>query len=163
MAVMARGVRELGLRFDQFPTRARASLAKRISGLTERLLGRAQDAAPVRTGLLRTEIRARVFADKPDRVAGYVSVYAPSAPPGEYGKAATMEYGTHRARRIFARHGGLIIRLGRSRRRSVLRMTTVVHLEPRMYLRGALAGMREEIDRELAEAIAEAANQGAAT
>lgn len=156
--VITRGERELAQRFETFPTRARARLTERITALTKQLEARVEAATPQgKTGRLRSEVSSRVLTDNPNRVAGYVQIYAPDL-PSEYAKAATLEYGTNKPRRIFQRGGGLLGRL--SRRRVVARMTRPVRIAPFRFLRGPLEEMRPEIELALDEAIAGAVAEG---
>jgi hypothetical protein len=148
MTVITRGDKELSLRFDTFPARARDKLEARIRTIVERLEARVESVAPRRTGKLAGEITSRVLADSPNRIAGYVSVYAPGA-PREYGKAATMEYGSNKGRRIFARSSS-------RRRRVVERVTKPVRIRAARFLRGPLEEMRPEIEAELNDALADA-------
>lgn len=156
MAVVTRGEREISARFDTFPSRARQKLEERITALTEQLEARVEAAAPHRTGALRSEITSRVFANQSNRVAGYVSVYAPDR-PGEYPKAATLEYGSNKPRRMFERGGGIAARLGLRQRRIANRVSKPARIEAFAYLRGPLDQMRPEIEAGLNEAVAEAA------
>lgn len=160
MGVITRGDRELGLRFEKFPTQAHAKLEQRMHKLVDSLQARAEAIAPRgATGRLKTEIKGRVFADSPTRIAGYVEVYAPGV-PGEYPKAATLEYGTDKPRKIADRaHSGLLARVTRSQRRIAARMSKPVHIAAFRYLRGASAEMRDEVGTELAAALAEAAKE----
>jgi hypothetical protein len=158
MTAETTGDRELALRFETFPTRARAKLVDRITSLTDTLHARVEAATPHLTGKLQSEITSKVYADNPDRVAGYVEVYAPGA-PGEYPKAATLEYGSDKPRRAFERTGGLLSRLGKPRRRIAGRVSASVHIEAFRYLRGPFADLESEMYAELNAALAEAANE----
>lgn len=151
-SVIVRGERELALRFDRFPIELHKQLAERIEALTDLLEGRVETETPVRTGRLRSEIRERVFIDQPERVAGYVSVYAPGKPT-EYPKAATLEYGTDKPRRIFARALS-----GRSK--VVSRMTRPVHITARRYLRDPIEDIRPEAEAAFAEVLAQMPETG---
>lgn len=155
MTVETTGDRELALRFDTFPARAREKLVDRITALTERLKARVEAATPYKTGKLRGEITSVVYGDQPDRVAGYVEVYAPGA-PGEYPKAATLEYGSDKPRRR-SDSGGIFRRLGAGQKRIESRLTNTVHIEAYRYLRGPFADMNDEVYSELNAALAEAA------
>jgi hypothetical protein len=164
MPVITRGDKELALRFEQFPRVAHAKLAERMQNIVDGLQARARAAAPHKTGKLQSEITGRVFSDMPDRVAGYVTVFTPDpGPPGnEYAKAATLEYGTDKPRRVMGA-ARFSARLGRfAQRRLVARVSKPAHISAFRYLRGPLEDMREEIDAELAAAIAEATQEGAA-
>jgi hypothetical protein len=151
MPLIRQGERELSERFDTFPAAARQGLADRITALTAELETRVQDAAPHLTGRLRSEIVGRTFTDQPDRVAGYVSVYAGQSK--EYAKAATLEYGTDKPRRIFERSDGMVTRVGRHR--IVERLTKPAHIAAFRYLRGPFEAMESEIAAELEGAVAE--------
>lgn len=149
MPVITRGDKELALRFDTFPVRARDKLEARIRNIVERLEARAESVVPRRTGQLAGEITSRVYRGELDRIAGYVSVYAPGK-TSEYAKAATIEYGSNKGRRIFARASS-------GRRRVVERVTKPVRIRAARFLRGPLEDMRPEIEAELNAALADAA------
>jgi hypothetical protein len=154
MSVVTRGDNELKLLFDKFPRAAHDRLAERMNLLVEQLRERAQAAAPNRTGKLRREITGRVYADQADRIAGYVSIYAPGDNK-EYPKAATLEYGTDKPRRALEQR--FSARLGRiSKRRIIARVSKAVHIRAFRYLRGSLDGLRPEIESAFAEALAAA-------
>jgi len=150
VGITTKGERELALRFDTFPQRARQKLEERITGLTDALLTRIQAATPYRTGKLRGEEASRVYDDQPERVAGYVSV------TGEFPKAATLEYGTEKVRKRFSK--SLASRLGG--RRLADRVTKPAHIAAFRYLRGPFEEMRPEIEAALTEALAEVAAEG---
>lgn len=148
MPVVMRGDRELSARFDQFPENARKRLEERITGIVDSLEARIEGTAPRgKTGRLRSEIKSRVYSS-PGRVAGYVSVYAPGV-AGEYAKAATLEYGSDKPRRAFARSTSLTSRLTRSSRRIVSRISKPVHIEARHYLRGPFESSLDEYRTDL--------------
>lgn len=151
--VITRGDRELSLRFDAFPTQVHQRLVERITTLTESLQGRVEAAAPFKTGKLRSEIKPSLYGDQPTRVAGYVSIYAPGA-QSEYAKAATLEYGSDKARRRFQK-GGIAARINGSKRRIVAKMTQPVRIQAFAYLRGPFDAMRPEIQAELEATLAD--------
>jgi hypothetical protein len=155
VTVITRGDREISLRFDNFPTRAKQKIEERITLLTEQLKARVQAAAPRRTGALQSEITARIYSNKADRVAGYVSVFAPGQ-PSEYPKAATLEYGSSKPRRTFEKTSGIAARLGLAQRRIAGRISKPVQIEAFAYLRRPLEQMKPEIELGLNEALAEA-------
>lgn len=159
MSVVTRGEREISQRFDTFPSRVRRKLEERITALITELNARVRAAAPFRTGDLRSEITPQVYDDAPNRVAGYVSVYAPSK-PSEYAKAATLEYGSNKPRRIFER-GGISARLGLRQKRIVARVSKPARIEAFKYLRDPLKDMQPEIVAGLEEAVAETAAEDA--
>lgn len=155
MAVITRGERELSDRFEKFPLWARDRLEARIRNIVDTLQSRSEAAAPFKTGKLRSEVRKRTFADQPTRIAGYVDVFAGSD-SGEYPKAATLEYGTNKPRRIFERAANGAILLGHKGRKTfrlVARITKPVHIRAFRYLRQPLQGMRAEIETQLNSAI----------
>lgn len=157
-AAVITGERELSLKFDTFPSRARQALEARITALTDALQARIEATAPVKTGKLRSEIADRVYADNPNRIAGRVSVYAPGA-AGEYAKAATLEYGSNKPRRIFKRGGGIAARVARGNRRIVERMSKPARIQAFRYLRNPLEEMRPEIEAELLQALSEVVDE----
>ncbi len=158
MTVITRGDRELALTCDTFPQRAHQKIQRRITDLIERLDARIQAAAPYRTGRLQSEITPKVYGDQAERVAGYVSVYAPGV-PNEYAKAATLEYGSNKARRIFQRSTGLLARLHGGRRRIVERMSAPARIQAFAYLRNPLEQMRPEVEAELNAALSETVDE----
>jgi hypothetical protein len=148
MTVVTRGDRELSLRFEQFPAAAHEKLKERITGLVDDLRARAEAAAPVKSGALRSEITGRVFADNPQRIAGYVGIQG--SQPGDYAKAAALEYGVNKPRKIIERLGS---------RRIVERLSRDVHMRAFRYLRGSIEGMRGEVEAELSAALTEAVEE----
>ena len=152
--VVTRGDRELSLRFDKFPSKLQSKLELRIRGLTDELQSRIEAATPVKTGLLRSEEKSTVYQGD-NRVAGYVSIFAGNL-KGEYAKAATLEYGSNKTRKLSAR-------LADPRRRLERRVSRAVHIEAFRYLRGPFEDMRPEIEAALEEVIAEAAAEDEAT
>lgn len=155
VTVTTAGDREIELRFDAFPEIARKKLRERIESLTDRLQGQSQQEAPRLTGQLRSEIIETMY-EGDERIAGYVSVYAPGS-AGEYAKAATLEYGSSKARRIFSRGGDKGGPLGRlSKRRTVDRMSKPARIQAFEYLRGPLEAMADVVNAELGAALDEA-------
>ena len=156
VAIVTRGDKELGLRFDTFPAGLQSKLETRIRGLTQTLEERIEAATPKKTGLLRSEEKVNIYTGDSgsNRVAGYVSVYAPGR-PGEYAKAATLEYGSNKTRKLRSRLAG-------ARRRLERRISRTPHIEAFRYLRGPFEAMRPEIEAALDETVAEAAAEGEA-
>ncbi len=160
MSVITRGDKELTLRFDQFPAHAHAKLEARMHKIVDELTARAQAAAPKRTGRLKTEIKGRVFADSPTRIAGYVEVYAPGVPGNEYAKAATLEYGSDKPRKIAERaSGGVLARFHRNHERIAAKASRPVHIREYRYQRGSIEELRPEVEAELAAGLAEATQE----
>jgi hypothetical protein len=163
MGVITRGEREIDLAFETFPTKAHELLAERITGIIDTLQARIEEAAPEKTGLLRSEIHERLYADLPQRVAGYVQVIAARDPEHEYAKAASLEYGVNKPRRVAERANRfetLTGRLERPHRLLAARLGSAVHMRAFRYLRGPIEQMRPEIEGELAEALNAAAGEG---
>jgi hypothetical protein len=156
--IVTRGERELALRFDTFPQRARQKLVDRMTGLVDTLRARVESAAPRKTGRLRSEIQGTVYADNPNRVAGYVQVVA-GGDSNEYAKAAALEYGTDKPRRALERTTSLAVRLGRPRRRLLDRISKPANIDAFRYLRGPIEAMRGEVEAELSAALDEAARE----
>lgn len=147
--VVTRGDRETSLRFDRFPSKLTARLEEKIRELTELLDERIEAVTPKKTGLLRSEITPKVYTgDNGDRVAGYVSVFAASGRTQEYAKAATLEYGSNKTRKLAAR-------LARPTKRLEKRMAKRAHIEAFRYLRGPFEEMQPEIQAGLEETVAE--------
>lgn len=151
--VVTRGAREISLRFEAFPRKVHDKLQERIGELTAQLQAMVEAAAPKLTGLLRSEVTERTYGDAPERIAGYVQVYAPGV-PGEYAKAATLEYGTNKPRRI-PDANGVLHRFGKGQKAIQSRLTKPVHTEAFRYLRGPLEEMTPQVRASLEEAIAE--------
>jgi hypothetical protein len=156
------GDRLVALRFEQFPERARAALAKRLSGITQQLLARVQSSEPSRTGRLRAETQAFVDS-RENAVKGSVKVVTGAAggrAGSEHGKAAALEYGAHGSAKVGAHRAGLSHVFGHPitpREVSVATYTRRVNIAERRYLRSPLDGMRSQIIEELRQALAEAA------
>jgi hypothetical protein len=154
MAVIITGERELELKFDNFPREVHSALEERITAITENLRARVEAAAPRKTGLLRSEIKSRVYSSK-NRIAGYVSVYAPGR-EGEYAKAATLEYGTDKPRHAVSR---IMDRMGKSHRRIMDRISKPVHIEAYRYLRGPFADLMPEIQSDLESVVSQVTSE----
>lgn len=146
MAVVTRGDKEISLRFDQFPQQFKEAIKSEIDALVAEALQRSQKAAPKKTGKLRGELKGRTFVGE-TRVAGYVSVYA-GGDSNEYVKAATLEYGSKKPRRIFKQDAYTVTKRGK-KRRVVDRFTRPAIIREFRYLRGSLDEMQPEIKRRL--------------
>jgi hypothetical protein len=94
------GERQVGLRFDEFPTQLYTDFQKEIAALGEELLDRVEAATPELTGRLRGEERLRVFSD-PNRITAYVDI-AGEKGSQDFAKAAALEYGAHKATKVKA-------------------------------------------------------------
>jgi hypothetical protein len=158
VTVTVTGERELEVRLDTFPATAHEKIAERIRDAIERLTSASQAAAPRRTGRLRSEIKGTVYTDDPNRVAGYVQVFAPGI-EGEYAKAATLEYGSDKPRRIFERETSVEQRISGGHRRMVNRLTKSAHIRAFRYLRDPLEELRPAIEAGIAEALTDATQE----
>ena len=87
------GVRQVGIRFDEFPEVLYEDLRAEITALGNELFALVQAKTPAYTGELRSEERLRIFAD-PSRITGYVDVAAPKGSQ-DFAKAGALEYGAH--------------------------------------------------------------------
>lgn len=87
------GVRQVGLRFDEFPDGLYEDLRQEIDALSIELFARVEASTPERTGLLRSEERVRLFTD-PNRITGYVDVEGAKGSQ-DFAKAGALEYGAH--------------------------------------------------------------------
>lgn len=155
MSVTTRGDREISTRFDRFPSHLHDKLAERIRSLTAELQVRIIAATPKKTGLLQSEIKLSSYEDSETRVAGYVSVYAGDK-SSEYAKAATLEYGSDKARKLKDK-GSRILALFSRRNRIERRMSKAPHIEAFEYLRRPFEEMQPEIQAALEEVVAETA------
>jgi len=157
VTVTTRGANQLALRFDQFPTALHGKLEGRIGELTATLDDAVSTAAVDRfehpTGKLQSEVAKRIYGDNPDRVAGVVSVYA-GGNANEYAKAATLEYGSNKPRKV-ASESGVMMRINGSSRRIKARLSEPAVIRAYRYLRDPLEEMRPEIVAALTEAISE--------
>ena len=95
------GMRRVEVHFDEFPTQVHGDLKDTIETYTDILYARIEAATPSRTGELRSQERARVFADNPNRVAGYIDIDAEKG-SGAFAKAAALEYGAHNSAKVSA-------------------------------------------------------------
>ena len=93
------GMRRVEIHFDEFPKHVHDRLKDAIESYTEILYARIEEATPSRTGKLRSQERARVFADNPNRVAGYIDIDAEKG-SGAFAKAAALEYGAHNSTKV---------------------------------------------------------------
>jgi hypothetical protein len=166
VAMHVDGERVVIAKYSAMPGRTRRILRRRITALSRALQGGVRAAIPVRKSprwpsalpALAQFIVSKVYADNPARVAGYVSVYAPSN-PAEYAKAATLEYGSTRPRAVRDEARGVMRRLRGSSRRIRARLGKPAVIRAYRYLRGPLGDMRAEVVAALEEGIVEAVTQ----
>jgi hypothetical protein len=150
------GDREIDLRFETFPERARAALEARIGGLTQSLLARVKGDEPEKSGRLKGETVAGVRSSK-YRVTGTVRVAARDQ--SEFGKAGALEYGSKgdvQVRAHAIQLGHVFHRLIAPTAVLVAAYTRQPAIAARRYLEEPLAGMREEAIEAMREAISEA-------
>jgi len=141
------GVRQVGLRFDEFPDELYVELKAEIDALSNELFSRVQAATPDATGLLRSQERLRLFAD-PNRITGYVDVEGGKGSQ-DFAKAGALEYGAHRATKVSA-HG---MRLDHYWARKLAAPETVLvqayartpDIQEHAFERGPLEAMQPEI------------------
>lgn len=149
--------RRVGLRFDEFPEKARANLLERITELTQELEDAVVEAEPEgATGKLRRETKPRV-TEGPERITGSVSV------TDEFAKAAALEYGAHgttTVRAHVAQLNHVFARATSTVEVDVEEHTRRLNIAAHDYLRGPLAAMSGRIEEELKAAIDDAIAQG---
>jgi hypothetical protein len=160
MSALVSGDREVALAYERFPDELRERIRARMQRIVDRLESASRDAAPYKTGKLKSEIRGHVYADNPQRVAGYVQVDAAGGGSDEYRKAGALEYGVHKTRSLAGRLAGhnFTARLRSSRVRD--RLNGPIQQRAYRYLRGPLDEMRGDIEAEMTQAIGEATEQG---
>ncbi|MGC8518469.1 MAG: hypothetical protein ACP5P4_08055 [Steroidobacteraceae bacterium] len=154
--------RELVAKFSSIPARTRRILRRRISSFVQALDQNVRAAIPMRKSprwpssipALTQFIVGRVYSDNPNRVAGYVSVYAPGSPK-EYPKAATLEYGSDRPRAVQDLSRGVWRRIRGSSRRIKARMGRPAHIRAYRFLRGPFSDMETQAVLVLEEGLAE--------
>lgn len=152
------GVRQVGLRFDEFPDALYDALKDEINTLANELLARVQAATPVKTGRLRSEERVRLFTD-PSRISGYVDI------AGEKGsqdipKAVALEYGAGAATKVRT-HAMLLdhhwsLKLAEPQAVIVRAYTRTADIAEVAFERGPLAQMQPEIVARLNAVVAKA-------
>lgn len=152
VGVEVKGAASLSVKFDEFPKEAHDAIARRFRGLVDRMESRAEEIVPKLTRRLMGEIVGRTFADNPDRVAGYVSVFDESENDpkhNEYAKAATLEYGTSKVRQLEERMN----LFGKKIHRKA--MSKPVRIIAHRYLRDPLEEIEPEVMTEVEAALAE--------
>ncbi len=149
--------RRVGLKFEEFPQRAHASLLEKITSLTRQLEERVRAAEPYKSGKLRGATTSRID-DRPERITGRVFISA------DYGKAAALEYGAHAATQVKAHSA----RLDHVYANAVSPLTVMISAHSRKldiaehkYLRGPLEAMEGEIIEQLRAALVEATEASA--
>jgi len=151
-------VRQVGLRFDEFPDALYQDLKKEIEALSAELFGRIQAATPDRTGQLVGAERLRVFADA-NRITGYVDI-AGAKGSQIFAKASALEYGAHRSTKVAAHKMGLdhhwAQKLAAPEQVLVAAYTRTPNIEEVAFERGPLAEMQPEIAARLNAAVAKA-------
>lgn len=155
------GIRQVGLRFEQFPDRARKKIMERILGLTERLHAAVEGAEPDRTGALRAETKGWVDDGK-NYIVGRVGLPGGVYPHSDYGKAAALEYGSHHPFQVKAHEARLAHFWGRAVAPTevfIRAHSRTPNIAARLFLRSSLDAMRGEIIAELEAALAEATEE----
>jgi hypothetical protein len=151
------GDREVGARFEKWPKEIHDALYQRIVRLTKDLYERVLSLVPERTGELRSEIISKVYND-PESIKGVVTLGG-KLTKNEAIKAAALEYGAHGRAKVKNYKRTITEAFGRSISPMSIQVQPYVrqvHIEERSFMRGGLAGIREEATRELTEALNEA-------
>jgi len=148
------------LRFEQFPAAFHDRLLAVMQELEIRLEADAKAREPVQTGRLRSQTGGRVY-DHDTRIAAVVGVRAETGEDAR--KAAALEYGSHRSIMVRAHEARLTHLFGRAI--SPMMVTVPEHsrmtnLDPRRFLRDAIAGMHSEAIEAMRQAVSDVANQG---
>lgn len=164
VTVTTRGARELALRFEEFPPQLQDALKTRIGeivkALDEAVSVAAVDKFAHPTGKLASEVTSRLFGNEQGRIAGYVSIYA-GGDKNEYAKAATLEYGSNRPRKVAARAGsGAMMRITGSSRRVYARLSGALNIKAYRYLRDPLDASRPEIVAALVGVVSQVIAEG---
>ena len=154
------GDRKIQLAFDEFPKSAHVRILERITGLTAELKARVEDAAPKgATGELEASIQSKVY-DQPERIRGRVFITA------DFGKAAALEYGAHKATPVKAHRMRLdhvfARRLAEPLTVAVSAYTRQPNIVARRYLRGPLEAIESDAIAGIREALEDAITQAAA-
>jgi len=151
------GVRQTGIRFDEFPDALYEDLRVEVNALAIELFGRVEAATPDRTGLLRSQERVRLFTD-PNRITGYVDVEGGKVSGGPYAKAASLEYGAHASTQVKAHAMGLdhhwALKLASPERVLVEAYNRTPNIAEVAFERGPLAVMQPEIASRLNAVVA---------
>jgi len=152
--------RRVTLFFEQFPQAAHDRLLAVMQELQIRLAADVIAREPVQTGRLRSQSGGRVY-DHDTRIAAVVGVRAETAQDAR--KAAALEYGSHRSIMVRAHEARLTHLFGRAI--SPMMVTVPEHsrttnIDPRRFLRDAIAGMHSEAIEALRQAVAEVASRG---
>jgi hypothetical protein len=155
------GERRAGLRFEEFPERARQALVEHMNSITQRLLARVQGEEPELTGKLRSETTARVSSGE-NYVRGSVGVRVPGGESSgaEAGKAAALEYGAHKTVAVKAYSKSLDHVFTHAMAPTTVMVSAYqrrANIAERKFLRGPLDEMHDAIIAELRAALEEAA------
>jgi hypothetical protein len=151
------GDRRVGLRFEEFPERARQRLAAAMDSITQRLLARVEAAEPIKTGKLRGETTAYVSSG-PNFVKGTVAIRVPKGAQAgvEAGKAAALEYGAHKSIAVKAYSRTLdhvFLHAIAPTEQLVRAYVRRANIAEQRFLRGPIDEMRDQILTELREAV----------
>lgn len=147
--------RNVALKFDTFPVQAHAGLLQVITQATVQLRGMVADRVPKRTGLLASEISSRVL-DYPDRITGIVEIAG--MVPGDFGKAAALEYGAHgqaHVREHAEKLGHLFGKMMQPIQVIVRAHDRRLNIEQHDFLRGPLAEISGDVMAQMQEVLAQ--------
>lgn len=148
------GDRDVAARLDRIDPAIHKRLVATIESLTARLEARVRAAAPKRTGRLASQIASSVN-DSPDFVRGRVTVRGREGSQ-DFAKAGALEYGVHDTFTVreHKRRGR-----GIGMEQIVERYQRTANIVETRFLRGPLAAMRGDVEREIAEAVTESARE----
>jgi hypothetical protein len=142
-----KGVRQVGIRFAEFPDDLYDALKQEVDALTTELFARIEAATPSLTGRLRSEERARLFTDE-HHIKGYVDI-AGAKGSQDFAKAAALEYSAHGAAKVSSHSMQLdhywANKLGAPVTVMVESFTRTANIAEHAFERGPLAAMQPEV------------------
>lgn len=147
--------RNIALRFEEFPQKARERLGEVITSATSRLQALVRNSVPKRTGRLEMEINSRVN-EYDNGIVGIV--YVKGKNRNDFAKAAALEYGAHGSAQVkshearldhyFSRHVDMLqVMVGSHSRK--------LNIKAHDYLRGPEASIADEALADMRQAINE--------
>ena len=158
-----KGIREVGLRFEQFPAELHDQIKAEIDALSKQLFAMVNAATPSKTGRLRSQEWLKLFDDG-DSIKGAVYIAGQgSGKNSDFAKAGALEYGAHMPFEVAAH----AMKLDHAWANQLANPLTVqVKSHPRKpnvpefaFERGPLAAMQPEIIERLNAVVAKAAAQ----
>jgi hypothetical protein len=146
-------------RFEEFPKALHDGYVATIGALTARLKGAILAAVPRRTGKLAGEIESTLYDNGDKGVRGRVAV------TGDFAKAATLEYGSHKTVMVNLGSAGARGRQGHIKiTAALMRQSDKIgaaferhmNIDARRFLRGPRAELEAEIEASLAAVVTRA-------